>query len=191
MSLSGLKDVDREILKHIDDKDLLKICSLNRKTWNEICDDNFLKRRLWSKYPGIEKYKKRNESWKFFFLRSLYYISKMKEKYKFEYIEGDFRKQYELLSRYKGDDLLFESIAQGQLSLVKHAVKLGVDIDQYKNHSLRWAARNGHFEVVRYLIEHGINIDIVMDEALVWARKNKHHQIVKYLIEHGANPHAH
>ena len=34
MSLSGLKDVDREILKHVDDKLLLRICGINRKTWN-------------------------------------------------------------------------------------------------------------------------------------------------------------
>ena len=55
--LSGLKDVDREILKHVDDKELLKICSIDKKKWNEVCDEHFLKRRL-MKYPGIEKYKK-------------------------------------------------------------------------------------------------------------------------------------
>ena len=41
MSLSGLKDIDREILKYVDDKELLKICSVDKKTWNEVCDDNF------------------------------------------------------------------------------------------------------------------------------------------------------
>ena len=41
MSLTSLKDVDREVLKHVGDRELLKICSVNRKTWNEVCDDNF------------------------------------------------------------------------------------------------------------------------------------------------------
>ena len=54
MSLSGLKDVDREVLRYVDDRELLRVCSLDRKTWNEVCDDAFLRRRLNSKYPGIE-----------------------------------------------------------------------------------------------------------------------------------------
>ena len=92
--LSGLKDVDREILKYIDDKDLIKTCSIDRKTWNEVCDDNFLKRRL-MKYPEIEKYKLKDESYKQFFLRFVYYSSQMKEKYDdFEYTDGDFKKQF-------------------------------------------------------------------------------------------------
>ena len=59
---SGLKDVDREILKHVNDEELVKVCSTDRKTWNEVCDDNFLKRRL-MRYPGIEKYKREDESY--------------------------------------------------------------------------------------------------------------------------------
>ena len=58
MSISGIKDIDREVLKYVDDKELLEICTINRKTWNEVCDDNFLRRRITSKYFGIEKYKK-------------------------------------------------------------------------------------------------------------------------------------
>ena len=90
--LSSLKDVDREILKHVEDKDLIKACSIDRKTWNEVCDDDFLRRRL-AKYQGIEKYKLRDETWKQFFLRFLYYTAKIWENFKFEYKEGDFEKQ--------------------------------------------------------------------------------------------------
>lgn len=92
MSLTGLKDVDREVLKHVDDESLLKICGINRKTWNDVCDENFLKRRLTGKYPNIEKYKKENENWKRFFLKAIYYISKMKEEFHFTYTSGDFKK---------------------------------------------------------------------------------------------------
>ena len=69
--LSGLKDVDREILKHVADDELIRVCSTDKKTWNEVCDDNFLRRRL-AKYPNIAKYKLSNESWKEFFLRVIY-----------------------------------------------------------------------------------------------------------------------
>ena len=72
MSLSGLKDTDREILNYIRDDELLKICTINRKTWNEVCDENFLRRRL-NRHPGVEQYKKENEKWRQFFLRFVYY----------------------------------------------------------------------------------------------------------------------
>ena len=125
--LSGLKDVDREILKHVDDKYLIWVCATDRKTWNEICDDNFLKRRL-MKYPGIEKYKKENETYKQFFLRFAYYTSKMRETFKFEYMHGDFKEQYELLKKFKGITLLINAAQIGELSLVKYAKKKGADI---------------------------------------------------------------
>ena len=88
--LTGLKDVDREVLKHVSDKELLRACTIDRRMWNDVCDDNFLRRRL-SKYPGIEKYKREKESWKQFFLRAIYYISKLKD-FNFEYEYGDFNK---------------------------------------------------------------------------------------------------
>ena len=82
--LSGIRDVDREILGKLDDKELLKACSIDKNTWNIICDDGFLRRRLLAKYPEIEKYKKVNESWKQFFLRAVHTIALMKEK--FDYV---------------------------------------------------------------------------------------------------------
>ena len=76
--LTGLKDLDREVLKHVDDKELLKICRINKKMWNEICDEWFLKRRL-SKYVDIERYKKDDESWKRFFSRFVLHFFNAKE----------------------------------------------------------------------------------------------------------------
>ena len=79
--LSGIRDVDREILSKLDDTELLKVCSIDKYTWNNVCDDAFLRRRLLAKYPQIEIYKKKNESWKRFFLRAVRYIALLKEKY--------------------------------------------------------------------------------------------------------------
>ena len=158
MSLSGLKDVDREILKHVDDAELLKLCSLDRKTWNDVCDDGFLRRRL-NKYPGIEKYKEEKESWKSFFLRATYYISKMKEDYEFVYISGDFKKQYEIIRHYnllnlsnKFDLLLLESAEKGEISIVKYSLERGADIHTTGKSALIHASRNGHLEIVEYLV---------------------------------------
>lgn len=149
MSLSGLKDTDREILKHIDDKELLKICHLDRKTWNQVCDDNFLRRRL-SKYPGIEKYKRPNESWKQFFLRVLYYIGKIKEEFKFSYTSGDFRKIYELMKNRNWNELLVEAAKEGDLRLVKYSLGRGTSL---RSHNLATdvAQANRHQNVVNEL----------------------------------------
>ena len=55
--LTGLKDTDREILKYVGDRELLKVCAIDRRFWNDVCDSNFLRIRLTNKYPEIEKYK--------------------------------------------------------------------------------------------------------------------------------------
>ena len=191
MSFSGLKDVDREILKHVDDEELLKFCSLDRKTWNEVCDDNFLRRRLNNNYPGTNQYKKDDESWKQFFLKVLYYKAKMKEKFEFEFTGGDFKKQYELLKSYKNiPGLLFAGAHQGETSLVKYASKKGVDIRTSSNYPLRLAALKGHLDVVKYLVEEGANIHVQNDYPLRFASVGGHLNVVKYLVEKGANIHA-
>ena len=186
MSLTGLKDVDREILKHVTDKELLEICTLDRKTWNEVCDDAFLRRRLTSKYPGIEKFKKANQTWKQFFLNATYYISKMKDEFEFEYSYGDFKKYYDILKKTeeKGlNDLLTIASTDGYLPLVAHSVKRGADVHTGNDLSLRNSASRGHLEVVKYLVEHGANIHIFDDEPLLNAAENGHLDIVKFLME--------
>ena len=190
MSLSGLKDIDREVLKHMDDKDLLKICSVNRKTWNEVCDDNFLRRRL-MKYPEIEKYKKENESWKEFFLRVLYYVSKMQEEFEFKYTEGDFKNQYILLKksakkRYTKDELLNKA-SEGELSIVKYSLERGADIHNNQDSALRIAAANGKLNIVIFLVNSGANIHANHESALLNASVYGHLDVVKFLISSGAD----
>ena len=211
--LTGLKDTDREVLKYISDESLLKVCSIDKNFWNEVCDDNFLKRRL-SKYPDIEKYKKENETWKEFFLKFLYYTSKMREKYKFNYISGDFRKQYDLfknddleLTHKEGERVIIENIlkkyadvfhrpffamgfaaSHGYLNIVKYLTETGFDINQQDY--LAFASGNGHLDIVKYLVEHGADIHSSGDHALRFASANGHLDVVKYLAEHGANVHA-
>ena len=86
-------NIEREFL---DDKELLKVCSANPRIWNEVCDDEFLMRRLTSKYPGIEQYKGNFESWKRFFLRAIYYIARLREKFGeiYDSEKGDPKKYY-------------------------------------------------------------------------------------------------
>lgn len=191
MSITSLKDIDREILKYIDDEELLRICSLNRRMWYETCDDNFLRRRL-NKYLNIEKCKTENENWKRFFLRSINYIKKMKEGYNFKYSEGDFMKQYDILKDVRNEnDLLNGSSKYGELSLVKFAVANGVRIHPFGDVAVGWAAENGHLDVVKYLVEDQ-KADLHKDYefALRWSAGAGYLEVVKYLIKHGADLHV-
>jgi hypothetical protein len=187
--LTGLKDVDREVLKYLTDKDLLVACSVDKRMLNEVCDDGFFRRRL-SKYPGIEKYKKENESWKQFFLRFVYYTSKMWENYKFQYTEGNFKRQYDVLKRYKKDVLLQYSAREGILPLVKYSLQQEANIHTVDDFALRYASMYGYIDTVKYLVEQGANIHADNDDALRTASLNGNLEIVKYLVEHGADIHA-
>ena len=187
--LSGLKDVDREILKHVDDDDLIRVCSTDKTTWNEVCDDNFFRRRLVS----MEPYKKENESYKQFFVRFVYYKSKMKEKYKYDYKSGDFEKQYKILEHAKtANILLFEAIKTGELDLAKHAVSEGADIENNDDGLglLLRAVLFGHLDIVKWLVGSGADLYEDINYLLIWAGKRGHLDIVKYLVEHGADIHT-
>lgn len=98
MSFTGIKDLDREILKYIPEENLLKLCAINNRMYNEVCDDDFIKRRL-SKYSNIENYKSSSQSWKRFFTSFIHYREKMIKEFDFEYVRGDFKKQYQMLKK--------------------------------------------------------------------------------------------
>ena len=181
MSLSGLKDVDREILKYIDDSELLKVCSVNKWFYNHVCDDNFLKRRL-MKYPNIEK-SRQGENWKKFFWCFLYYKSEMEKKFDFSYNSGHFKKQYCLL-RYrchnkneneKERDYFFRVVKH--FSLMKHFIEKGyLQIDD----ALEYACMRGKVETVKWLIDHGVNLQIKGPVYLRLACLNERLEIIDY-----------
>ena len=143
--LSGIKDVDREILSKLDDRELLKACSIDKYTWNTVCDDVFLKSRLLAKYPGIERYKLEEETWKAFFLITVRTIALLKERYGYEYTFGNFRIQYDLLKKYNKDKnkLLSYSANAGELALIIWSLKNGANIHTQNDLALRMASERG------------------------------------------------
>lgn len=174
--LTGIKDLDREILKYIPDEELLKVCSVNKYFYYKVCDDAFLKRRL-EKY-NLEKI----EPGKVFFFHVLYCIPKMR-KMGFEYTFGNLKKQYILLKKYDSywmTQLLIQASREGELSLVMHVVKKDTYIVK---EALRRASENGHLEVVKFLLKRGYDVHISGDYPLRIACKNGHFEIVKLLVE--------
>jgi hypothetical protein len=215
ISFTGIKDTDREILSKLNDADTLRACSVNKKFWNEICDDQFFRRRF-LKYPGLESMKNENETWKQFFLRYMKYTSLMKEKYNFEfdYRYPDFQHQYTLLrkeirikNKREYERLSQEAVFRGHFSLAKYAIERG----NLKPGSIFFQRVINDMEMVRYLIENGKIENFTSEwvsginnlEVLKYLSKLYHFdaedytkilsnnidslEIVKYLVENGAD----
>ena len=155
---SGSKDIDREILKYVKNKELLKVCTVSRKMWYEICDDAFLRRRL-NKYSI---FKTTNQSWKRFFLDVTNYIHILKQKYNFTYEEGNFYTQYSLFKEYDINHLLVPATKNKDLSIVKHVIETAeifsrlTDLHKLPHatyyRALWTAEEQQNIEIVAYLI---------------------------------------
>lgn len=218
MSLTGILDLDREILRYVEDLQLLKVCSINKKMWNCVCDEAFLRRRL-EKYPEIEKYRQ-EESLKRFFSKIAFYLEQMRKMYDFEYTDGDFEKQWNLLEKYNERNiLLIEASKEGELSLVKyclhngcnvsadheaplvaavynrqfHIVKFlvenGADIHTWRDWAFDYSVELGYLEMLQYCVEKGIDIHSENEHALRWASSNGHLEMVKWLVKKGCDIH--
>ena len=188
---SGNKDTDREILLKLSDKDLLSACKSNKYLYTSVCDDNFFRRKLLLSYPNTLKYFNINEykNCKRFYLKMIYYISKLKEEFNYLYIAGNPKKQYDIFkqSNSNQENLLYLASREGEIELVKEAISRGAHIRQ--GTGLSWASRYGYLEIVKYLVENGANIHALHDEAFRWAVENGHLEVVKYLVNQGVDIH--
>ena len=68
-TLTGNKDTDMIILKGLDDRDLLSLCSVDQYTSSLCRDENFWKRRTMTKYRNLYKYKPSFMTWKEYYLK--------------------------------------------------------------------------------------------------------------------------
>lgn len=80
----------------------------------------------------------------------------MKEDFKFNYVNGDFDKQYDSLKRYKHIYYLFtQAVYDGDFDLVKYSLERGADINKGV---LELAILSGNLEMVKFLMDRGANI---------------------------------
>ena len=171
MKLTGNKDVDRKILNNLEDKDLVKFCTVDKKA-NTLCNDQvFWMNRVFLKfgYVGgdvLRKHKK-DRSWSEYYIQDLRKINK-----------SNAEKYLEIGSKI------------GRLDHVIISLKNGANIHANDDYALRWASQNGHIDVVKYLVDNGANIHPRDDYALRWASHNGHIEVVRYLVSRGDNIHA-
>jgi ankyrin repeat protein len=168
----------------MDDKTLLNFCNTDKYFNSKICnDDTFWKRRLDEKYPLLTEFK--NGTWKEFYLRMTYYISKLEENFGIPYIST---KGYnpEKFYKYNKDNKDIYNRAMnyaaegGHMEIVKLMIEKGAT---EFNSAMYNAARGGHMEIVKLMIEKGAT---EFNWAMGDAAKGGHMEIVKLMIEKGA-----
>ena len=165
--LTGLRDTDRQVLRYVDDEELFVVCSINRKMWFHVCDDGFLRRRLSSRYPEIEKFKSdKNETWKRFFRKVIHYVSLLKRKFKYEYRSGNFENQFYLLNHFIRDNLLMQAVVENEFDVIKYAVENGANVRGWDDHVLKWSCSEGYFDIVKYLVENGADVRASYNSSL-------------------------
>jgi hypothetical protein len=185
------KDVFREILLKFNDENLIKTCGLNRYFYNNICDDGFFHSRLLQKYSDTLKNKPKDMKYKAWYLRIGFYVIKLKQLFKYDYVRGNPKVQIEIFKDGKSKNRLFlQSALNGELTLVKYFAEQGADIQTKNDLALQRASGKGYLDIVKYLVENGANIHAYNNKALEWASRAGHLKVVKYLVEKGVDINA-
>ncbi len=170
------KDTYEYILNFADDREILNMLSVNKKFRNEELFEKVLKR----KYPELLQYKK-DESFQDFFIKMIFYISYLKEKYGIPYFGMDPKYLYDLSKKYNSlpfYNLIAEAASRrGNLNIVKAIIDKGVRIF---DNALYSAVRGGHLNIVKYFIEKGENDYLEIGKI---AASKGHKNIIDYLLE--------
>ena len=204
--LTGIRDVDREILNKMSDNDFLQMCSLNRTYYENVCDETYFRIRTEARFPETIPYKdyvnenegKRKRSWKNHYLTIVKYIDLLQADYEYIYKSQDKSPELLYLSRqlvpsyeeYTENEALFYASRDGHFPVVKYLIEMGANIHDGDDYALRASSGYGHLQVVKYLVEHGANVNALHDDSLHMASEDGHLSVVKYLVENGADIHA-
>ncbi len=204
MKFTGVKDLDRKILNQLSDKDLLAICSSNKK-WRRFCDtDQILwMNRIYNKFPNlssdiINKYKTwfvdfNNNPW-FLYYMDLKSVNETNAQSVLIYASDTERMDLLMIAIEKGADInssyedsymqISYAIESEWLDGVKYFIENGsyIDLDE-----LDLAATYGYLDIIKYFNDIGIDIHERDDWILVTSASAGQIDLVKYLMKNGAN----
>ena len=196
--LTGIRDLDREILNKLKDTDLLTVYALNKTFNSKVCNDDYFRLRTENGFPETIHYKDyiKFTNWKSHYLKITKYINlldvDLNYKYKSEdsspelcYMCREFflkRTRNGLALLYNNNLTLVFACLEGKLPIVKYLKQHGADINYEYGQPIMQASFGGRLEIVKYLVEN--NADIGLNEsALKWASAKGHLPVVKYLVE--------
>ncbi len=168
---TGIKDLDKELMLSMDDREFIQTCQLNTYFRNICKDDYLFKRRLEKIYPDVlEKliYDRHGIylTWKKYYSQVVKTVALLKEKYNFIYTKGDpffqltvFRNAYMGLNTFVYRTILHYGLLNFELSLIEYAIKQDSTI--IGRNQLEHAAGFNDPVILKYLIEHGGDVNLL------------------------------
>ena len=185
------KDTYEYLLNFADDRTLLNMLSVNKKFAQKLEDDDFFKRLLEIRYPYLLEFKDKDESFKNFYLREIYYIAIIEEKYKIPYysVKGYdpeymyyYFKRYYIKENNKNEilrDILDLAISANNFDVIEKITKEYKDLNLYE--TLRTAIKRDRLYVIKYLIETFPFLAIDIHKAIDFAMFYEQYEILEYL----------
>jgi len=188
------KDVDREILLKIkSDRQLLDTCSVDKYALS-LCNESFFRNRLQRKYPETLQDKPEEMKWKEYYLKMVYYVGKLSEKYNFPFVKGNPEKYYKIFQEPKNYLQLYEASKNNYFDLIKFFIKK--DKDYTSSDIAEWgisgAAEYDHLDLVKYFLAATKQFPeynkVFLDIALGAASGTNRKSLIDYLLNEGADP---
>jgi hypothetical protein len=188
-SITGLKDTDRLILLSLNDMDLLSACQVNKST-NSLCDDEFFKQRLYSRYPQLFPLKPNDINWRNYYLTSISYIDRLLRDFNFNYSKestGTPEEYYRFLNELKDigineENLLLKEITRRRyIDLIYFLAKRGI-ADKFKGFAIQFEFDEIFDSLVKTYGDIPPNLGLI-------AAVNAHNRgKIDYYISKGASP---
>ena len=171
---TGIKDLDKELMLNMGDRDFIRTCQLNKYFQNMCKDDYLFKRKLERFYPDTLKkytYDKYGKimSWKKYYAEVVKTVALLKEKFDFVYTKGDpffllgiLRTAFNGFSMFPYTQVFHFGLLNNDLSLIQYAVEKGsTNIGGYE---LVKAADLNDSTILKYLVEQGGNVSLLTED---------------------------
>ena len=163
------KDTYEYLLNFADDRTLINMLSVNKKFAQKLENEKFFEQLLNKRYPYLLEYKKENETFKNFYLRKIYYIAKIEEKYKVPYYQiKDYDPEYYYLDGKKRgidyqrgflrESILIRAAKMGNFDIVKDITREGDIRLLFAIAAIKSAKDNGHYNISDFLTSEIRNI---------------------------------
>ncbi len=147
------KDTYEYILNFADDREIIIMLSLNKK-FNNV---KLFERVMTKRYPFLIRYRKKNETWKELYVRTVFYISRLKELYNIPYIN---------VNGYNPEAFYYKYMNNDTYIVQKEALNI---------------ASSGDFNTVKYLAHKMAKSDLKYPYLI--AKSKNETKIMKYLLD--------
>jgi hypothetical protein len=181
------KDLDVKIMTELNEKDFKSLCIVNKYT-QQLCQSDIIYiNRLRKNYPHVIQFKPQIMSWKKFYLKALYYILKLKDEYKFDYVTGNPLIYYNILENApEGKAIIWRAGEMGYIDLIQIAYdNEGIyKFDSLKNEIVHHFSGSMSLEFIKETIERDAE-ELGMDElccGLSQAAKKNNFHVFEYLF---------